>query len=389
MQLDLRTLFIALATLYVCLGLVCLFLPYRLPGSRSVVYWGYGMLAQGAGFAGIALRGVAPHFVTVVLANALILVSFLFIMRSVRSGRWPRADVFGWSAASVSLLAFLYFNYLQPDTGARIAIVSLAAAILVMRPAIVLVAAYESRSRARIFTAICLVGVALVMLARAIMTVAWGVDQNFLAPDLVQFGSVILHGALMGLATLGMVSIEVEQLQAELERLAMYDPLTATLNRRAFMLEYEREVSRCTREKTGLALALFDLDRFKDVNDSHGHLVGDQVLRSVADRLRASLRGHDVLARYGGEEFALLMPGADAPAALAAAERARLAVGARPIEAGRLAIALTVSAGVAVYAVNGADWESLLRSADAALYEAKRGGRNRVFAAQGPAAART
>ena len=97
----------------------------------------------------------------------------------------------------------------------------------------------------------------------------------------------------------------------------MIDPLTAILNRRAFMLEYERELSRCMREKTGLALAIFDLDHFKDVNDSYGHLVGDKVLRRVADTLRASLRGHDVIGRYGGEEFALLMPGADTAAALA------------------------------------------------------------------------
>ena len=91
-----------------------------------------------------------------------------------------------------------------------------------------------------------------------------------------------------------MVWIEIEKLRADLARLAMIDPLTAILNRRAFMLEYERELSRCVREKTGLALAIFDLDHFKDVNDSYGHLVGDKVLRRVADTLRASLRGHDV-----------------------------------------------------------------------------------------------
>jgi len=190
------------------------------------------------------------------------------------------------------------------------------------------------------------------------------------------------------LATLGVVWIEIEQLQADLARLAMIDSLTAILNRRAFMLEYERELSRCVRENTGLALAIFDLDHFKEVNDTHGHLVGDQVLRQVADTLRASLRGHDVLGRYGGEEFALLMPGADMPAAIAATERARLAVGERPIQAGALSIVVTVSAGVAAYGDDCSDWESLLRSADTALYEAKRLGRNRVVAAHGPPPAR-
>jgi diguanylate cyclase (GGDEF)-like protein len=258
----------------------------------------------------------------------------------------------------------------------------------VLRPAIALIAvAHGASRRARYFTAACLIGVGGVMLVRAVTTSQLGVDADLLAPDPIQFSSNLVFGVLAVLATLGVVWIEIEQLQSDLARLAMIDSLTGTLNRRAFMLEYERELSRCTREKTALALAIFDLDHFKDVNDTHGHLVGDQVLRQVADTLRASLRGHDVLGRYGGEEFALLMPGADAAAAMVATERARVAVGERPIEAGSVSVPMTVSAGVAAYGVSGSDWESLLRSADAALYEAKRAGRDRVVAAAGLPAA--
>ena len=340
MQLDLRTLFIVLVTLYACLGFVCLLLPYRMPGSQAVTQWGYGLLALAAGMAGLALRGVIPDLISVILANASILAAFLFVLSSVRQGRGPAPSGFGWSVVAVSVLLLAYFTYMQPDTRIRIVIASVAMALLVVRPVVALIAGVPGVSRrARIFTAACLAGVGFVMLLRAVLT--------------------------------------------------MIDPLTAILNRRAFMLEYEREVSRCRREQTGLALAIFDLDHFKDVNDNYGHLVGDRVLRQVADTLRASLRGHDVLGRYGGEEFALLMPGADTAAAMAGTERARLAVGERPVEAGRLSIPVTVSAGVAVYGPNGSDWESLLRSADAALYEAKRGGRNRVVAAHGPPATLT
>lgn len=387
MQFDLRTLFIVLVILYACLGFVCLFLPYRMPGSHAVTDWGYGMLALAAGSGGVALRGMVPDFVSIILANSTIFVAFLFIMGSVRQGQGPGSNAFGWTVVAVSALLLAYFTYVRPDTQVRIAIASVAVLVLVVPPASALLTAVPGTSRrARIFTAICLLGGGLIMLARAVFTVAWGASMNFYASDGVQFTSVLLFGVIIVLATLGVVWVEIEQLQADLARLAMIDPLTAILNRRAFMLEYERELSRCTREKTGLALAIFDLDHFKDVNDTYGHLVGDQVLRQVADTLRTCLRGHDVLGRYGGEEFALLMPGADTAAALAGTERARLAVGQRPIQAGSLSIPVTLSAGVAAYGTDGTDWESLLRSADAALYEAKRGGRNRVAAAHGPPA---
>ena len=87
MQLDLRTLFIVLAILYACLGFVCLFLPYRTPGSHAVTNWGYGLLALAAGTAALALRGAIPDYITIDLANALILAAFLFILRSVRQDR--------------------------------------------------------------------------------------------------------------------------------------------------------------------------------------------------------------------------------------------------------------------------------------------------------------
>jgi len=383
MQLDLRTLLIVLVILYACLGFVCLLLPFRIPGSHAVTSWGYGMLTLAAGMTGIALRGVLPDLVSVILANALILVSFLFVLRSVSPGRVQGASVFGWSVVAASMLLLSYATYLQSGMPIRIVILSLAMALLVVQPVLALIAPPRTNRRAKFFTAACLGGIGLTMLVRAGLATQWGAHADLLGPDFVQFASILLFGVFGVLSTLGVMWIEIENLRADLARLAMIDPLTETLNRRAFMLEYERELSRCTREKTGLALAIFDLDHFKDVNDTYGHQVGDQVLRRVADTLRESLRGHDVLGRYGGEEFALLMPGADVPAALAGTERVRLAVGEKPIEAGPLSIPLTVSAGVAAYGVNGSDWESLLRSADAALYEAKRGGRNRTVAAQG------
>src|SRR5690606_35306531 len=125
---------------------------------------------------------------------------------------------------------------------------------------------------------------------------------------------------------------------------------------------------------------------FKNINDLHGHLAGDEVLRELAGRIRAEVRGSDVSARYGGEEFVILMPGVDARAGCAIAERIRQAVAARPFElrTSGEALAVSVSIGVAEHHPSSGDGdpaaagERLLLDADRALYEAKAQGRNRV-----------
>src|SRR5487761_1898737 len=248
MQLDLRTLFIVLAILYACLGFVCLFLPYRTPGSHAVTNWGYGLLALAAGTVALALRGAIADYITIDLANALILAAFLFILRSVRPGEQWGSDAFGWSVVGAAVLLLWYFTYLQPDTRARIVVSSAAMALLVIQPVAALIAAVPGEGRrARLFPAACLVGVGLVTLARAVWTIKRGSNADLLAPDFVQFASNLLFAVFAVLATLGVVWIEIEKLRADLARLAMIDPLTAILNRRAFMLEYERELSRCAR----------------------------------------------------------------------------------------------------------------------------------------------
>jgi diguanylate cyclase (GGDEF)-like protein len=386
MHLDMRTVFVVLTGLYACLGLVCLFLPYRVKGSHAVTYWGYGMLLLAAGTGGIGLRGIAPDILSIAVANALLLLAFMFIRDAAHGAGRLRADWSGWSVAGAAILLILYFTAVQPDTQIRIVVFSLSAAALAVRPALALIAAVPGQAgRAKRFTSACFLGIGLVMLARAALSTKWGANADLLSPSAVQAETILLVGVFVVASTLGVLWIEIEQLQAELTLLAMLDPLTGTLNRRAFMHEYERELSRCIRDKSGFALALFDLDNFKLVNDTHGHAIGDQVLCRAVDALRANLRGHDVLGRYGGEEFALLLPGTDKAGAMLAAERARHGLGERPVEAGSLSIPISVSAGVAAYGIDGTDWESLVSGADKALYEAKRGGKNRVVAARGPA----
>jgi diguanylate cyclase (GGDEF)-like protein len=162
----------------------------------------------------------------------------------------------------------------------------------------------------------------------------------------------------------------------QLARLAQTDPLTGALNRRGLFAVAERELRRCQRYGTGLALILFDLDHFKGINDRHGHAAGDGVLRRSAAAVAAVIRSNDVMARHGGEEFALLMPEATADSAAALAEKMRRAIA----ESGDEHDALprtSASFGVAL-AAPGDDFSTLMQRADRLLYCAKARGRNRV-----------
>ena len=167
--------------------------------------------------------------------------------------------------------------------------------------------------------------------------------------------------------------------QEEIYRLTILDGLTQVHNRRFFLEFLEREISRAHRHETTLALVMFDIDFFKQVNDTHGHLAGDTVLKEIARRLRPRIRREDLLARYGGEEFACVLPDTSRDGAKIFAEALRILVERHPVLHAGASVAVTISLGVAV-TEEQRHYEAmdLIRRADERLYEAKRGGRNRV-----------
>jgi diguanylate cyclase (GGDEF)-like protein len=167
-------------------------------------------------------------------------------------------------------------------------------------------------------------------------------------------------------------------LEAALRALATTDGLTGLANRRHFLTVAERDAAQARRSGRSLALAIFDVDRFKAVNDTFGHHVGDDVLRAVAATAVAGVRTADAVGRYGGEEFAVAWPDTDAAAATAAAERLRAAVADLRVPSDAGPVRVTVSVGVAVGGGDDADLDALLRRADAAQYRAKQAGGDRV-----------
>lgn len=168
-----------------------------------------------------------------------------------------------------------------------------------------------------------------------------------------------------------------EEQAREATLLASTDELTGLANRRAFLRHLERQVEAANEFGWALAVAIFDVDHFKMVNDSHGHAIGDRVLQIVADRSVSVVRSGDLVGRLGGEEFAILMPGASPEDATMVAERLRGMIE-RPVETGgEMLPSVTVSIGIAAHS-REQDSSGLLASADRALYAAKSAGRNRV-----------
>jgi diguanylate cyclase (GGDEF)-like protein len=180
------------------------------------------------------------------------------------------------------------------------------------------------------------------------------------------------------LASHAAVALDNARLHRLVERQALVDGLTGVANRRRCEEALNAEVARAERLGTPLSLVLADLDDFKAVNDLHGHATGDEVLRSFAAVLRATVRESDVAGRWGGEEFMLLLPGADGAGAAQLADRIRLALAAHPVtDAEGATFGVSCSFGVAEHRP-GTDPGALFASADRALYRAKRAGKDRV-----------
>lgn len=153
------------------------------------------------------------------------------------------------------------------------------------------------------------------------------------------------------------------------------DALTGVSSRTSLLCELDGAIARAGKTGQPLCVIMADLDHFKEVNDSHGHLVGDQVLTEVAARIKAALRAFDLVGRYGGEEFVLLLEDTSPHTAQQIAERIRLRIGSQPIHTGGQNLHITISQGLAVYQ-DGDDSTALLSRADQAMYRAKQAGRN-------------
>lgn len=221
----------------------------------------------------------------------------------------------------------------------------------------------------------------LIIITRALPQVSYGGTgtEKMLDPSAWQ-GVTLLPPTVTLIATAFVFVLMLsEESEARAMELASTDELTECASRRVLEEVVRSELNAVRRRRGSMALVIVDVDHFKKVNDTHGHSVGDAVLRHLAGTLRACVRRSDLLARYGGEEFCIILRDTNAAGAAIFAERARSMLEASTTEAGGRTITVTASFGVAATLLDEPDdWDALFRRADAALYRAKNNGRNRI-----------
>jgi diguanylate cyclase (GGDEF)-like protein len=197
---------------------------------------------------------------------------------------------------------------------------------------------------------------------------------------IIFLSAVLSIGLLMAafyLMTLRL-AVALDKAQLQLKTQALTDELTGLSNRRQVMARLEQEFHRSVRIGEPICVISLDIDHFKKINDTYGHLFGDLVLKTISVRMQNCLRPYDVVGRVGGEEFLIVAPASPVDEAVSLAHRVISAISCEPVVEGASAVTITASAGVAVINADDAEAEDLLRRADRALYEAKAQGRNRV-----------
>jgi diguanylate cyclase (GGDEF)-like protein len=376
--IDLRTLLVLLAVTDLAVAAAIWIAGSRRLGD-GLSQWAASLLVRG--FAcGIFASGAAPQVGVFALGSALLALSCTLQAAALAAydhrplAAWVHTAVIAAVAAPMPLLVgepplALLFGGVMFGT------------LFATGSAIAAQVRSPRRSPARKILIASLGCGAVAFYIRGVSAVLSLAPANIGAPEGVAAAMPLAIFAASLVASFGFVLLHKERAEAEALRLSTTDPLTGAYNRRTFHEIAERELSRVRRAGQPLSIVMLDIDHFRQVNEKHGHRVGDVVLQKLAEVVRGALRKEDMLVRFGGEEFLVLLPDVPGPGAVVVAGRIRRTVASQPITAGSHTLPVTVSLGVAARLDEGPESiEGLLARADSALALAKQRGRNRVVA---------
>lgn len=379
--LDMPTLFVITTFLSATGGLLLLFAWLQNRNTMALAFWGVGYLLGAAAAALLASSGVFSESGAAGIANTVGCLAYGMMWAGARSFEGRRVHVPILAAGAVIWAIAFQFDGFAHSLDARVGLLSVICAAyallavcelwyardreLISRwPTLILVTAHAGFLFARIPFAH--------MLAAAVVA---GRPHGLVVP-------VMAFQMLFTTFCLPFLRVAMSKERAELEqrKAALTDPLTGIANRRAFFDRGAPLLDWAMEDRRSAAMLLFDLDRFKEINDTAGHQAGDRVLQAFTDLVAASLRPGDLFGRLGGEEFACLLADSSMAEALQTAERLRREFSALRLPG--LEVSATVSVGVAMANDAGRGLQSLLATADRALYRAKTDGRNRVAPAR-------
>lgn len=384
MTLHLPTLLVALTLASGVLASAVLAVAWGSRRYKGLSLWGLGLVLNALSYLAFGLRDAGWLSLSILLTNALTALSLvihtlaLMAFQRGRSRSPPPWVV--WVPAALNMLAAVAL--LHDDRWRNVLVAGLQA----MMALVLLSQAWAPGLHGRRLTGrwVVIAGTstlcATMVLRTLFMLEASEWDAQFNVPTQVQVATYFAILGVLLLNSMGYVLMQMEHAVGQQHELASHDRLTGLYNRLALMELMEHHLALARRRRSPLALLMLDIDHFKVVNDQHGHLVGDEVLRQVAQRAQARLRGADLLARFGGEEFLALLPATTAEGAQAVAEGIRRAVGEQPMVVNGVSIPVTISIGVhaAIPTEGPTAAEAMIALSDQALYDAKHQGRNRV-----------
>ncbi len=382
--IDPRSIILLAGIMGIVMAVVVFFMRRSYPPSiRGLREWAWAPLVAFASTMLFSGRGVLPDLLTVVLANMVLFQACILYYAGSQQFLLGHSHTGGWTLVNLAMgLVLAWFTLVRPDYEARLLVVTLLVTLLFLSHAGLYV-----RHRGRVFGMALMTGLlllqALVAGLRFVSAVFGLAGSDLMEATWIQSLYITMYSLTVLLLSIAAILMATDRVHTEFEYLASRDPLTGVLNRRALLDACEAEAKRLPRAGgRSMALLMIDVDHFKRINDRFGHQQGDAVLREAVRRMQQASGEAGVLGRYGGEEFALLLPGADAQAALDHADRLRHAVAA-PFEPGSpLQPIGPVSVSIGVAAVSEqASVDALFAGADAALYRAKAQGRDRVVAA--------
>jgi diguanylate cyclase (GGDEF)-like protein len=363
------------AALSICMGVVA-----QRSRRDGMVYWSWAMALFTLAYLLFGLRGQISDWLSVVLSNTLLVATYALFVEGLSEfqQRRPRRWLI-WSP--VVLVAFLLGLLLpQPATRSILAALVLTFEAMIMLQ-LVVSGRHTTVGRGQYFVMIGFAIIILALLTRLLGGIAGYLDLSKVTDSHPLHAAAVLFSVLIIVViTVGLLLMTKERADALNRNLALQDELTGLHNRRSIQRLLDQQLAQMARGSRSLALLLIDVDHFKGVNDTHGHLSGDKVLRQLADGLQQRLRAQDILGRWGGEEFIVILPDTHVSGARQLAEQLRQDIETLPITTltGKV-LPLTISIGLHVDQ-GGGGRDEIIAEADRALYQAKQNGRNRVEA---------
>jgi diguanylate cyclase (GGDEF)-like protein len=379
MSLNLPTLFVIIVFVCVISALLLLLSWLQSRSVRALALWAAAFLIGSVAVALVGARGDIPDVWSIAIANAVMAAAYGIMWAGARNfdaRTTPVPAVLG--GAALWLLA-CQFEPFVASPEARTVLMSAVIVFYSLASACELWRGRDEELILRSAAALLLLVHATFFLVRIPLAGRFPLPTDSAEPHSIWWTFVIFEGVFFAISITYLFGALVkERVALGYRRAALVDPLTGVGNRRAFFERGEKLLQRCAFDRRPAALLLFDLDKFKHINDAFGHDAGDKVLTAFCDVATATLRPDDLFGRLGGEEFASLLPATSLDQGLAIADRIRAGFAVTRLVVGADALTTTVSVGVATSEGRDPDLARLMLAADAALYRAKAAGRNRV-----------